>query len=564
MIHDMIFFAVFIALLLLAAVPLGRYMDRVFSYESVWADRFLAPVEETLYRVCGIDGNRDMTWKEYVVHLLVFNALGMLFLMILLMTQGFLPLNPQHLAGLSPAVAFNTAVSFVTNTNWQVYSGETTMSYFSQMAGLTVQNFLSAATGLAVAVAMARGFSRHGTNRLGNFWKDMSRAVLYVLLPLSIAGALLLASQGVIQNLEPYQAVHTVEGAVQTLPMGPVASQEIIKQLGTNGGGFFNANSAHPFENPNGFTNAVEIFAILLIPAALPITFGRMVGNEKQGRVILMSMLILFIAMLGICYWSEYVGNPGLSALHIAQPTALEGKEVRFGVGSSALFATATTAASCGAVNGMHDSMTPLGGMVPLLQIMLGEIIFGGVGAGLYGILVYVILTVFIVGLMVGRTPEYLGKKIESYEMKMTTVALLVPAAVILIGSAAALASGAAQQAVLNSGPHGLSEVLYALSSTAGNNGSAFAGLNGMQPYFLYAAPLAMLLGRFGIILPMLAVAGSLAGKRVTPVGPGTFHTTSGLFSGLLIGVILIIGALTFFPALALGPVVEHLIMTGF
>ncbi len=562
-VQDLIFFGLFIGLLLLSAFPMGRYMAQVFSNKPTWADPVLVPVEKAVFRLCAIDGDRDMTWKEYALHLMVFNIMGIAVLLLILMGQGILPLNPQKLPGVSFGVALNTAVSFVTNTNWQVYSGESTMSYFSQMTGLAVQNFLSAATGIAVAVAMARGFARHNTNRLGNFWKDMTRSVLYILLPLCIVGAMVMVSQGVIQNLNGYVDVTTPEGIHQTLPMGPVASQEIIKQLGTNGGGVFNANSAHPYENPNGFINFLQMFAILIIPAGLTITFGQMIGNEKQGRVLLLAMTVLFVAMLGITYAAEIQGNPALAALHVSGPTAMEGKEYRFGVGPSALFATVTTAASCGAVNAMHDSMTPLGGMIPMIQIMLGEIIFGGVGSGLYGMLIYVIMTVFIIGLMVGRTPEYLGKKIEAFEMKMTVTALLIPSMLILIGSAAALVTGAAGQAMLNGGPHGLTEVLYALSSCAGNNGSAFAGLNGTQPFFLFAAPLVMFLGRFGVILPMLAVAGSVANKKITPVGPGTFHTSTPLFSVLVIGVILIIGSLTFFPALALGPIVEHLIMIG-
>lgn len=562
-VQDVIFFGVFIGLLVLAAFPLGRYMAKIYSYQPIWAEGLFGRVEKLIYRVGGIDEGRDMGWKEYTLHLMLFNLMGLLFLMLLLMGQGLLPLNPEKLPGVGLAVAFNTAVSFVTNTNWQVYSGETTMSYISQMAGLSVQNFLSAATGISVAVAVARGFSRQNTQRLGNFWKDMTRSILYVLLPLCLVGSILLVSQGVIQNLNGYVEVSTLEGGHQTLPMGPVASQEIIKHLGTNGGGFFNANSAHPFENPNGFINFILMFSILIIPAALTITFGRMTGNEKQGRVLLLTMVLLFAAMLGGTYTAEIWGNPTLNSQNLSGPTALEGKEYRFGVGGTSLFAVVTTAASCGAVNAMHDSMTPLGGMVPMVQLMLGEIIFGGVGSGLYGMLIYVIMTVFIVGLMVGRTPEYLGKKIESFEMKMAVIALLVPPATILIGSAAAFATGAAAQAILNQGPHGLTEVLYALSSCAGNNGSAFAGLNGTHPYFILAAPVAMLIGRFGVILPLLAVAGSLANKTAVPVSPGTFNTGTTLFSMLLIGTILIVGALTFFPALALGPIAEHLIMMG-
>jgi len=503
-----------------------------------------------------------MGWREYAVALISFNLLGMVSLFLLQLAQGYLPFNPQQVGAVKPDLAFNTAASFMTNTNWQAYGGESTMSYLTQMAGLTVQNFVSAATGLAVVIALTRGLARRTAKTIGSFWVDLTRSVLWVLLPLSLIGALVLVSQGIIQNLSPYPTVHTLEGAGQAIAMGPVASQEIIKELGVNGGGFFSANSAHPFENPTPLTNFLEMLAILLIPVGLTFTFGHMVGNVKQGRVILASMLILFVLFLGICYTGEVAGNPQINTLGVNGPS-MEGKEVRFGVANSTLFATITTAASCGAVNAMHDSLTPLGGLVPLLQIMLGEVVFGGVGAGLYGMLVFVILTVFIVGLMVGRTPEYLGKKIESRETKMATLAVLIPAAAILAGSALAVAAKTGTSSVLNPGPHGLSEMLYAFTSAAGNNGSAFAGLNANTLFYNLSLGLAMLIGRFGVILPVLAIAGSMAGKKTAPPGPGTFETTGVFFAALLAGVVLIVGALTFFPALTLGPVVEHLLMLG-
>ncbi|MBE3555129.1 MAG: potassium-transporting ATPase subunit KdpA [Thermicanus sp.] len=560
---DFLQIAVFLVILILLAIPLWRYMAKVFQGEKTLLDPLARPAERLIYRLLGRSAAEEMNWKEYALSLLVFNGLGLLLLFILQEVQGFLPFNPQRFGAVSPDLAFNTAVSFVTNTNWQAYAGESTMSYFTQMAGLTVQNFLSAATGMAVVIALSRGFARKGAGTIGNFWVDITRAVLWVLLPLSIIGGLFLVQQGVIQSLNSYISVKTLSGDSQTIPMGPVASQEIIKMLGTNGGGFFNANSSHPFENPTPLTNLIEMLAIMVIPAALPFTFGHMVGNRRQGWAIFGAMLSLFLIFLAGTYASETYGNPQIASLGVNGPTAMEGKEVRFGIVGSALFSTVTTAVSCGAVNNMHDSLTPLGGMFPLLQMMLGEVIFGGVGSGLYGMLAYVILTVFIVGLMVGRTPEYLGKKIESPEMKMAMFAILLPAATILIGSALASISPAGVSSVLNPGPHGLSEILYAFSSTAGNNGSAFAGLNANTLFYNLLLALAMLIGRFGVILPMLSIAGRMAGKKRTPPGAGTFQTTGPLFSGLLVGVVLIIGALTFFPALALGPLLEHLMMLG-
>lgn len=558
---DILQIILYLVLLLFLAVPLGRYMARVCNGEKTLFDPLLKPLERLIYRLAGVSDSREMNWREYAAMLLVFNFLGMVAVYLIQRLQGVLPFNPQHFSAVPPVLAFNTAASFMTNTNWQAYSGESTMSYFTQMAALTVQNFLSAATGIAVVVALSRGLARQSAKTIGNFWVDLTRSILWVLLPLSLVFALVLVSQGVIQNLSPYLSVTTLEGGRQTLAMGPVASQEAIKLLGTNGGGFFNANSTHPFENPTPLTNLLEMLAILVIPAALTVTYGHMVGNRRQGLAILAAMLLLFVLALGAVYGSERYGNPTLRALGVSGPTAMEGKEVRFGIANSSLFATVTTAASCGAVNAMHDSLTPLGGLIPMLQMMLGEVVFGGVGSGLYGMLVFVILTVFIVGLMVGRTPEYLGKKIETREMKMATLAVLIPAATILLGSGLATATRAGTASILNPGPHGLSEILYAFASGAGNNGSAFAGLNANTPFYNLTISLAMLIGRFGVILPVLAIAGSMTAKKAVPPGPGTFQTTSLLFTGLLAAVVLIVGALTFFPALALGPVVEQLLM---
>lgn len=553
--------AVFLIVLVLLAWPLGRYISRVFSGEKTVLDPVLRPVENLIYRLSGVNKDSEMTWKEYLLALLLFNLAGILFVFAFQLLQGFLPFNPQGMKAVSPLLAFNTAVSFVTNTNWQAYAGESTMSYFTQMAALTVQNFVSAATGLVVATAFIRGIARRRTDKIGNFWVDLTRSILWVLIPISLVLALLMVSQGVIQNLEPYKTVTTLEGSQQTLAMGPVASQEAIKQLGTNGGGFMNANSAHPFENPTPLSNFLSILAILIISAALPFAFGYMIGDRWQGIVIMAAMLMLFILSLGVVYQAESFGNPQVAARGVQDPTAMEGKEVRFGIAGSALFSTATTAASCGAVNTMHDSLTPLGGMAPMLQIMLGEVVLGGVGSGLYGMFVFVILTVFLVGLMVGRTPEYIGKKIESREVKMAVLAILVPSTVILLGTAIASVYEAGYSSILNPGPHGFSEMLYAFSSAAGNNGSAFAGLSVNSPFWNLALAAAMLLGRFGVIAPALAIAGSLAGKQAAPPSAGTMPTTTWLFAVLLAVVVLIVGALTFFPALALGSLVEHLLM---
>lgn len=559
---DLLLFGVYLVVLLLLAWPLGTYMKKVFSLEKTLLDPILRPVENGIYRLSGIDATQEMNWRQYAGALLWFNFWGMATVLLVQMLQGMLPFNPENMSGVAPwHLALNTAVSFMTNTNWQAYGGETTMSYFTQMAALTVQNFLSAATGIVVAIALIRGLARRKAATIGNFWVDLVRSTFWVLLPLSIIFALVLVQQGVIQNLSPYATVQTLEGAEQHLAMGPVASQEAIKMIGTNGGGFFNVNSAHPFENPTPLSNFLQIISIFLIPAALLITFGRMAGDRRQGYAVLAAMTILFIVLLLTNYYSELNGNPLLGDLGISSPTAMEGKEVRFGIGASSLFATVTTAASCGAVNSMHDSFTPLGGLVPLLQMMLGEVIFGGVGAGFYGMMLFVLLTVFIVGLMVGRTPEYLGKKIEAWEMKMVTIAILIPAVVILTFTAVASVLEVGISSLNNSGPHGLSEMLYAFSSGAGNNGSAFAGLNANTPFYNLMLSVAMLLGRFGVILPVLAIAGSLADKKIAPPGPGTFPTTGSLFVVLLASVVLVVGALTFLPALALGPIVEQLLM---
>jgi len=554
---------VFLLVLTALAIPLGRYMARVFSGEKSFLDRLMQPLERLLYKLSGVDETEEMGWRQYARALLIFSFFGFLLLFVLQLLQGILPFNPQKMTAVKWDLALNTAISFMTNTNWQSYAGESTMSYFTQMAGLTVQNFISAATGIAVVVALIRGLSRHSSKTIGNFWVDMTRAVTRVLLPISFILALVLVSQGVIQKLQSYQTVSTVEGSQQVLAMGPVASQEAIKELGTNGGGFMNANSAHPYENPNPLSNYLEMLAILLIPVALTFTFGHMVGDKRQGWAIFAAMMLLLILAIGVCYSSEAAGNPQVASLGVQGATAMEGKEVRFGVAGSSLFATVTTVTSCGAVNSMHDSFTPLGGMIPLLLIMLGEIVFGGVGSGLYGMLVFVIITVFIIGLMVGRTPEYLGKKIESREMKMVTLAILIPAASILLGSAVAAAIPAGTSSIFNPGPHGLSEILYAFSSCTGNNGSAFGGLNANTLFYNLMLSAALLVGRFGVILSVLAVAGSMGAKKSVAAGTGTFSTSSGLFVGLLVGTVLIVGALTFFPALALGPIVEHLIMLG-
>ncbi len=543
----------FLLLLMLLAQPLGRFLAVMV------ADKPLLPrTERALWRLAGAE-DAPMRWPQYLLAILLFNALGFAVLLLMLLTQASLPLNPQHLPNLSWHLALNTAISFVTNTNWQSYAGESTLSYFSQMAGLTVQNFLSAATGIAVAFALIRGFANRSLATLGNAWRDLTRITLYLLLPLSLLIALFYVSQGSIQTFAPYHALTTLEGAQQTLPLGPVASQEAIKLLGTNGGGFFNVNSAHPFENPNALTNLVQMLSIFLIPAALCFTFGQHLGDRRQGHMLLWAMSIMFVLAVIVVMWAEVRGNPHLLALGADSASNMEGKETRFGILTSSLYAVVTTAASCGAVNAMHDSFTALGGMVPMWLMQLGEVVFGGVGAGLYGMLLFVLLAVFIAGLMIGRTPEYRGKKIDVWEMKMTALAILVTPTLVLLGTALAMMTEAGRAGMANPGIHGFSEVLYAVSSAANNNGSAFAGLSANTPFWNLLLGVCMLLGRFGIIIPVLAIAGSLAAKTIQPVGNGTLPTHGPLFVALLIGTVLLVGALTFIPALALGPVAEHL-----
>lgn len=515
----------------------------------------LSGLELILYRIAGVSQDEEMSWKRYLKAVLIFNALGFCVVFLLQIAQGRLPFNPQHLGNVPFLLALNTAISFMTNTNWQAYAGESTLSHFVQMLGLTVQNFLSAATGIAVFLAMARGLVRREAATVGNLWIDLTRSIVYVLLPLSIILAVILACQGVVQTLEPYHTVHTIEGVTQRIPLGPAASQIAIKQLGTNGGGFFGVNSAHPLENPTPISNFFEMLAIILIPAALVITYGRMTGNKRQGVVILVSMAVMFLAGLAVMLAAEYMPNPVYGNLPL-----LEGKELRFGRGMSVLWGALTTAASNGSVNAVLDSLSPLAGQIAMLNIMLGEIVFGGVGAGLYGMLMFVLLTVFIAGLMVGRTPEYLGKKVEKREVQWSMAAIIIPSAVILLFSAIA-AAGAGTQGLANRGPHGLSEILYAFSSAAGNNGSAFGGVPAGGPFYLAMTAVAMLMGRFIVIAAALGIAGSMAGKKVAPLSEGTFRTDGALFVILLVGIVLIVGALTFFPALTLGPIVEHLLL---
>ena len=555
--NDFLQIGLYLVVLLALVKPMGHYMARVFAGEPNRVTRFGAGAERRLYRLAG---------NRYAMAMLVFNVAGVAFVYLLQRTQQWLPLNPQHFAAVAPDSAMNTAVSFVTNTNWQGYAGESTMSYLTQALGLAVQNFLSAATGIAVLIAVVRGFARRGAAAVGNFWVDVTRATLYVLLPFSIMIALLLVSQGVVQNVAPYLDVATLEHGRQTLPMGPAASQVAIKMLGTNGGGFFNANSAHPFENPTPFSNFVEMIAIFLIPGALCYTFGRMVGDRRQGWAILATMLVIFVPLAVGLVAAEQAGNPALHGLAVdAHATALqsggnmEGKETRFGIASSGLFAAITTAASCGAVNAMHDSLTPLGGLVPMWLMQLGEVVFGGVGSGLYGMLAFAVVAVFIAGLMVGRTPEYLGKKIEAHEMKMASLAVLVPCALVVVCTAVAVMVPAGVAGVANPGAHGFSEILYAVSSASNNNGSAFGGLSANTPFWNVLLAICMFLARFPLAIAMLAMAGSLAAKGHVPPSAGTLPTHTPLFVTLLTCVVIVVGALTFLPALALGPIVEHL-----
>ena len=590
---------VFIGLLLVCVKPLGWYIAEVAQGAPIWPLRAGARFEALIYRSAGVDPAAQMTWQEYALALLIFNGLGALLVYALQRLQLWLPLNPEHFANVSSDSSFNTAVSFVTNTNWQGYSGESTMAYLTQMAALAVQNFLSAATGIVVALALIRGFARHDARTLGNFWVDVSRITLYVLLPLASVIAIVLVSQGVVQNFSPYRTAHTLEAVSyqepkldgagkpvtdaagnavqeekstqeQTLPMGPMASQEAIKELGTNGGGFLNTNSAHPYENPTPLSNLLEMWALALIPAALTYTFGRLVGDTRQGWALLAAMVLLFGAMLTIGLVNEQRGNPRLASLGVEQAADasqsggnMEGKEVRFGTAASVLFATVTTGTSCGAVNAMHDSFTPLGGFVPLFNMQLGEVVFGGVGTGLYSMLIFAIVGVFIAGLMIGRTPEYLGKKIESFEMKMSSIAILVMPLIVLVGTAVATSVPAGQAGVANPEAHGFTEILYAFTSAGNNNGSAFGGISANTPFYNTALGLTMWLGRFWPIVAVLAIAGSLAAKKRVPVTSGTMPTHGPTFVILLIGTVLLVGALTFVPALALGPIVEHLILWG-
>ena len=551
---------VFIAVIWALAKPLGGFMAKIFAGERTWLHRVLRPVETTIYKLCGIDESAEQHWTGYAGAVLAFSLVSLLFTYLIQRVQQWLPLNPQGLGNVAADLGWNTAASFTTNTNWQAYTPETTMSYITQMIALATHNFFSAAAGIAVAMAFVRGFSRQSSKTLGNFWVDFTRATLYLLLPLSIVAALFFCSQGVIQNLDPYVKVATLEGAAQTIPQGPVASQEAIKLLGTNGGGFFNANSAHPYENPTPLANFVQMVLIFLIPGALTYTFGKMVRDTRQGWALLAAMTVLFLAGVFIVYPAEQAGNPVLTRMGIAGGN-MEGKEVRFGIANSALFTVVTTDASCGAVNTAHDSLTPLGGLVPLVNIELGEVVFGGVGSGLYGMLLFAILAVFIAGLMVGRTPEYLGKKIEQKEVKMVMLAVLVLAVCILGFSAAGIGQKTVAGSLGNHGPHGLSEVIYAYTSGVGNNGSAFNGINSNTMYMNTTLGFAMLFGRFLMLIPLLAAAGSLAGKKLVPVSAGTFPTHGPLFVTLLVGVVVIVGALTFFPALSLGPIVEHFLM---
>jgi len=560
--------ALYCAVLLAITAPLGAYMTAVFEGKRTFLSFALRPLERAIYWVCGVDEKDEQHWTTYGVAMLAFSVAGFMLFYLIQRLQGVLPLNPAHLPAVGEHLAFNTAISFVTNTNWQSYVPETTMSYLTEMTAMTMHNFVSAAAGIALALALIRGFARRSAKTVGNFWVDLIRTTLYVLLPISIVGTLFFVWQGVPQNLNAYTDVTTLEGVKQTIAQGPVASQEVIKMFGTNGGGFFNANSAHPFENPTALTNFVQMVLIFSLGAALTNVFGRMVGDQRQGWAVFAAMAILFVAGVAAVYAAEAPGNPAFTVMHVDQTaTALqaggnmEGKEVRFGIANSSLFTVITTDASCGAVNNMHDSLMPLGGLIPLLNIMLGEIIFGGVGSGLYGMLLFAIVAVFVAGLMVGRTPEYLGKKIEAKEVKMAMLAILVLPASILGFAAVAAVLPDGLAGPLNAGPHGYSEILYAFTSATGNNGSAFAGITANTLFYNVTLAFAMLLGRFAFIVPMLAVAGSLAAKKIVPPSTGTFPTTTPLFVGLLVGVILIVGGLTFFPALALGPVVEHFAM---
>jgi K+-transporting ATPase ATPase A chain len=554
--------ALFFLLILSVTKPLGLYMRRVFSGERTLLDPVAGPLERLLYRLGGVDATREHDWKQYTIAMLVFNAVGLLLTYGIQRLQQWLPLNPDKLGAVAPDLAWNTAVSFTTNTNWQAYVGEAAMSHFTQMVALTFHNFASAATGMALAIALIRGIARASGKTIGNFWVDLVRATLWILLPLSLVAAIVLLSQGVVQNFHPTVLATTLEGATQHIAQGPVASQEAIKELGTNGGGFFNANSAHPYENPSPFTNLLQLLLIFAIPAGLCVTLGSMTGKPRHGWAVFWAMALLFLIGAFVVTFAEGRGNPIHQRLGVAAAGGnMEGKEVRFGIGDSSLFAVVTTDASCGAVNAMHDSFTPLGGSVPLLNIMLGEVVFGGVGAGMYGMILFIVLAVFIAGLMVGRTPEYLGKKIEAHDVKLAMLAVLILCFTILVGTAAAAISSAGTSSLNNTGPHGLSELTYAFTSAAGNNGSAFAGLNANTRFYNVALGVAMFFGRFLMIIPLMGIAGSLVTKKKAVEGAGTFPVDGPLFTMLLVGVILIVGALTYFPVLSLGPYVEHFLM---
>lgn len=562
MIEDVFLILLFLLMVTIFAIPLGKYMSNVFTGKKTFMTPVIKPVEKFIYRICSVDENQEMTWKRYAYALIIFNIFGILFLFVLQLIQGYLPLNPENMAGVRWDTALNTAISFVTNTNWQSYAGETTMSYLTQMLGMTVQNFVSAAVGVAALLALIRGFTRKNSDTIGNFWVDLTRTTLYVLLPMAIIFALILASQGVVQTVGPYINAQTLEGVNQTIAVGPVASQEAIKMLGSNGGGFFNANSAHPFENPTGFTNILETFAILLISMALVFAFGYMIKSFKQGLAIFSAMMILLLVGLGVAVWSESQLNPNIGHMGVSGEN-LEGKELTFGVGGSVLWGTLTTVVSNGGVNSMHDSAMPLTGLVYMFNMGIGETIFGGLGVGLVGMLFYVILTMFLAGLMIGRTPEFLGKKLGPYEMKMAIIALVIPAATILIltGIAIILPDGLA--GLNNPSAHGLSEILYAYTSALANNGSAFAGLTANTVFYNLTLGLGMIIGRFAVILPAIAIAGALAKKGKVPVTAAAFPSTNALFVILLVTVVIVVGALTFFPVFSVGPILEQLLMNG-
>ncbi len=574
--HGYLQIILFFGVLIGTAVPLGYYMARVYEKQETWLDKILGPVERLLYRLAGVKRDEETSWKQYAIAMLLFNVAGIFLVYAIQRLQGVLPLNPQGFAAPSPDLSWNTAVSFATNTNWQSYGGESSLSYFTQMLALAVQNFVCAASGMAVLVALIRGFTRKTTKTIGSFWVDLVRSTLYVLLPLAIVVAVLLVSQGVVQTFHAYETVPLLQATKdadgktvtdQILAVGPAASQIAIKMLGTNGGGFFNANSAHPFESPTGFSNFLEMWSLLVLPAALCFTFGRMVKDVRQGWAIFAAMSLILIPLMIVCVGAEQAGNPALHGLAVDQTASalqsggnMEGKEVRFGIANTGLFATITTAVSCGAVNGMHDSFTPIGGLVPMWLMQLGEVVFGGVGAGLYGMLIFAVVAVFVAGLMVGRTPEYLGKKIEAYDMKMASIVVLITPATVLIMTAIAVATEVGRKGVFNPGPHGFSEILYAFSSAANNNGSAFGGIGANTPFYNTMLGLAMFFGRFFIKVPVLALAGHLAAKKIVPTTAGTLPTHTPLFVAMLTGVVILVGALTFIPALALGPIVEQLL----